>query len=210
MLWSLMGGESRPGSELALIANVSPQTASAHLKLLVEAGLVSSETKGRSRFYQLNGRRASRALESLAALGPVRGTTARQAPELVFARTCYDHLAGELGVALFRSLRDRKWIEVTSKAVRITETGTGSLAHLGIPLPESRRRAAYACLDWSQRLPHLGGSLGAALLTWMLREKSLTRLAQSRAIRVTDAGRKNLQTYFGLRFSKTGRALLPD
>src|SRR5690242_7790185 len=109
MLWSLMGGEARPASELAMLANVSPQTASNHLKLLVESGFLRVEALGRNKFYRLGGRPVAMALESLA--GAVHGKNAsaglaqHAAPELVFARTCYDHLAGELGVAMLARLQ---------------------------------------------------------------------------------------------------------
>src|SRR5579871_4034039 len=114
MLWSLLGGESRPASELAMLANISPQTASNHLKLLLEAGLVRVSIAGRNKFYRLAGAPVAAALESLAAVvHPHRdpqGIAHHAAPELVFARTCYDHLAGELGVAMLQRMLSRGYL----------------------------------------------------------------------------------------------------
>jgi DNA-binding transcriptional ArsR family regulator len=213
MLWSLLGGESRPASELAMIANVSPQTASNHLKILLDAGFLKAEAMGRNRFYQLGTPTVGVALESLAATmsGKANGTAERSAPELVFARTCYDHLAGKLGVAILDRVRDRKFIREHGRDYRLSESGEKFFGDLGIDWNEAsgkRRRFAYPCLDWSQRVPHLGGALGAALLEWLLRSRMIARQRHNRAVRVTDVGRRALIEEFGINLNRPGTAIL--
>lgn len=214
MLWSLLGGEARPASELAMLANVSPQTASNHLRLLIEAKFLRVESLGRNKFYRLNGPLVGVALESLAAAAqgkPAQGGFAqRSAPELVFARTCYDHLAGELGVAIRNRLEEMNCLCEQAEDYRISSSGEKFLRSLGIDLDTARakrRRFAYACLDWSQRVPHLGGALGAALLDWMFHQRLLAPRKSTRAVRLTEAGQKRLAQHFALRLNRTGTAL---
>jgi DNA-binding transcriptional ArsR family regulator len=213
ILWSLLGGESRPASELAMIANISPQTASNHLKLLLEAGFLKAEAIGRNRFYKLGTPTVGVALESLAATlgGSSSGIAQQSAPELVFARTCYDHLAGELGVAILNRLRERKHIREHGREYQLSRGGEKFFGDLRIDCDEAsarRRRFAYPCLDWSQRVPHLGGALGASLLEWLLRSKGIARQKGSRAVRVTDAGRKTLNDAFEIKLNRFGTAIL--
>lgn len=213
MLWSLMGGESRPASELAMIANISPQTASNHLKLLLEGGFLSAQAIGRNRFYKLRTRTVGVALESIAATiaSTPTGTAQRSMPDLVFARTCYDHLAGELGVALRKRLQERKLIRESGRDYALSTDGERYFNELGIDCAASsgkRRRFAYPCLDWSQRVPHLGGALGSALLAWLLQSKAIARQRGSRAIRVTDHGRKTLSDVFGVELNRLATAVL--
>jgi DNA-binding transcriptional ArsR family regulator len=214
MLWSLLGGEARPASELAMLANVSPQTASNHLRLLIEAKFLRVESLGRNKFYRLNGPLVGVALESLAAAAhgkPAQGGIAQHsAPELVFARTCYDHLAGELGVAIRNRLEEMGCLREQAGDYRISSSGEKFLRGLGIDLDAARakrRRFAYACLDWSHRVPHLGGALGAALLDWMFHQRLLAPRKSSRAVRLTDAGHKRLAQHFALRLNRAGTAL---
>ncbi len=215
MLWSLMGGEARPASELAMLANVSPQTASNHLKLLVESGFLRVEALGRNKFYRLGGRPVAVALESLAAAAQGRKSTSpglaqQAAPYLVFARTCYDHLAGELGVAMRARLQGMNYLREHGRDYRLTPDGEKFLSTLGVDLKHAqakRRRFAYACLDWSHRVPHLGGSLGAALLDWMFRGRLIVRRNATRALRLTDAGQSRLQQAFAIRLSRTGTVI---
>jgi DNA-binding transcriptional ArsR family regulator len=213
MLWSLLGGESRPASELAMLANVSPQTASNHLRRLVEAGFLKVAVAGRNKFYRLAGPPVAAALEGLAGAigggtGQARGTAQHAAPELVFARTCYDHLAGELSVAILRSLSARNYLRPRAKEFELTPSGEKFMSSVGVDVQgarSSRRRFAYACLDWSHRVPHLGGALGAALLDWMLRSKIVARGKTWRAVRITDLGRERLPRLFSLRIARDGR-----
>jgi|HubBroStandDraft_6_1064221.scaffolds.fasta_scaffold39399_3 DNA-binding transcriptional ArsR family regulator len=216
MLWSLLGGESRPASELAMLANVSPQTASNHLRLLVDAGFLKAASAGRNRFYRLASPPVAAAIESLAGavLGPSTdspGAAQRTAPELVFARTCYDHLAGELSVAILRSLSTQNYLRPHVKDFHLTPAGDHFLRTLGVDVPaarSSRRRFAYACLDWSHRVPHLGGALGAALLDWLLHTKMLARTRTGRAVRLTDSGRERLAKLFAIRIARDGRSVV--
>ncbi len=216
MLWSLLGGESRPGCELAVLANVSPQTTSNHLKLLSEAGFLKIASRGRNKFYSLSGPPIAEALESLAAAANIRkrphGLARHRSPELAFARTCYDHLAGELGVAILKGLLRMQCLEERATNYRLTNTGEAFMARLGIDVSaalSSRRRFAYRCLDWSERVPHLGGALGAALLRWLLRSETIAPMRNKRAVRLTHTGQEQLAKHFCLKFASSG-ALLPD
>src|SRR5262245_5832176 len=206
ILWSLIGGESRPASELAMLGNLSPQTASNHLKALVGAGLLEVSPSGRNKFYRLGGSTVAAALESLMNIthqGRSRdGIAQRSAPELVFARTCYDHLAGEVAVAILKRLLDRHLLRETDGEFALTRKGRAFFEELKIDvaaIETERRRFAYACLDWSHRVPHLGGALGAALLDWLFRSRTLVRSKRHRGVRVTDNGEAALRRLFGLR-----------
>jgi DNA-binding transcriptional ArsR family regulator len=208
MLWSLVAGESRPASELAMVANISPQTASNHLKILIDAGLLEVSASGRNKFYRLKGAPIATALESLLAVAqqtPTAGIAERIAPELVFARTCYDHLAGELAVAILRRFLERGLLRDGPDRFALTERGRAFFEDLGIDvsgLQKQRRRFAYACLDWSHRVPHLGGSLGAGLLDWLLDSRILVRSKVRRAVRVTDRGQETLERLLALRLTR--------
>lgn len=217
MLWSLLGGEARPASELAMIANVSPQTASNHLRLLRDAGFLKVASTGRNKFYRLGHPFVSVALESLAAAAQGKkvqeGIAHHSAPELVFARACYDHLAGELGVAMLNRLRHMDYLSERAGDYFLTTRGETFLRDLGVDISGAqakRRRFAYACLDWSHRVPHLGGALGAALLDWLQKTKTIVRRRASRAVRVTDSGRKQLSQCFAIRLSRSGTAIVDN
>ena len=214
MLWSLLGGESRPASELAMLANISPQTASNHLKLLTASGFLAVTPMGRNKFFRLGTPEVATALETLAAAANIQkpggGVARRSAPELVFARTCYDHLAGELSVAIYQRLREWNHIQESGGDVRLNPSGVSFFRDLQIDVAQLhplRRRFAYACLDWSQRTPHLGGALGAGLLNWFFQSKSMVRRKGSRAIRLTESGLRTLDRVFGLRVTLSGMSL---
>jgi DNA-binding transcriptional ArsR family regulator len=216
MLWSLLGGESRPACELAMLANVSPQTTSNHLKLLSQAGFLKIVSRGRNKFYSLSGPPIAEALESLAAAANIgkypQGLARHHSPELIFARTCYDHLAGELGVAILSGLLRMQYLEEHSANYRVTSKGQAFITALGIDVSAAlsrRRRFAYPCLDWSERVPHLGGALGAALLRWLLRSESIAPMRNKRAVRLTHMGQKQLAKHFSLKFAPSG-ALISD
>ena len=216
MLWSLLGGESRPASELAMLANVSPQTASNHLRLLVDAGFLKAASAGRNKFYRLASHSVAAAIESLAGAvlrgAPDSGGLAqRTAPELVFARTCYDHLAGELGVAMLRSLSRQNYLRPHGKDFHLTPQGDVFLREMGVDVPAARatrRRFAYACLDWSHRVPHLGGALAAALLDWMVQGRMIACSKTGRAVRLTDLGSQRLAKLFAIGIARDGRSIV--
>jgi len=200
MLLSLMDGSSRPASELAGIAGVTPQTASSHLRRLVEGGLLVLERLGRHHYFRLSGERVADALEAVALLRP----PARKAPPtperaaLSEARTCYLHLAGRLGVAWLDMLERRQLIQLSGGALAMTGKGTAQFAALR--LVPSRWPAGKPCLDWTERRSHLGGPLGALLTQDLFGRGWLARRTGSRAVRVTSRGTRGLAQHFSLRW----------
>jgi DNA-binding transcriptional ArsR family regulator len=211
MLYSLMDGHARTGTELAIVAGVSPSTASVHLGRLKSENLVRVFVQGRHRYYSLAGPSVARALERLSVLagGPPRRFVPRTPEHLRAARSCYDHLAGTVAVSLHDRFVRSHWIErVRRDAPRfdsyaLTQEGSRAFAALGLDLDQAgaqRRRFAYACLDWSERRPHIGGALGAALLRLALTRKWLAREYDSRALTITRLGQRELRTRFGLKF----------
>jgi DNA-binding transcriptional ArsR family regulator len=200
MLAALLGGQVRPAGELAACARISPQTASSHLSKLVAGGLLRVTTAGRHRYYQLQGPEVGAALEALAAIAPqarVRSLRESEAARaLRFARTCYDHLAGVVGVVVTQGLLDQGLLSADTQSYRISAAGTAWFGRWGIDLAQlekTRRSFAKPCLDWSERHYHLAGALGAALTQALFERGWLARVAGSRAVRVTEAGRNGLQ-----------------
>lgn len=196
MLAALMGGHAHTAAELAAAAGVTPQTASGHLAKLLEGRLVVAEPCGRYRHYRLAGPEVARALESLmvvAANGPPRHRPSlRQDAAMREARTCYDHLAGRLAVAVTDALLARGVLVREDRSFRLTPAGDVFLRGLGLPVDALRRRRrafARCCIDWSERRPHLGGALGAALAEHALAAGWVVRLPGTRAVRITAAGR---------------------
>jgi DNA-binding transcriptional ArsR family regulator len=205
MLYSLMDGCARTSTELAVAADVSPATASAHLNRLKEEGLVTVQAQGKHRYYSLDGANVASALESLSVLaGGPRSVFRSTVPNrLRNARTCYDHMAGTAGVSLHDRLHALGWLEqdIAPGAYCLTGPGAKALASLGIDLDATRslrRRFACACLDWSERRPHLAGALGAALLEIALRKKWVTKDLDSRALTVTALGGREMRARFGV------------
>jgi DNA-binding transcriptional ArsR family regulator len=195
-LMALSQGQSLPASELARRARVTPSTASIQLAKLVESGLLTAERNGRHRYYRLEDPNVATAIESLAVIAPRRPASsleqARVGSELQAARTCYDHLAGALGVALLDALRRQRLL---TAELEPTRRGIKRFAQLGIDvdeLAERRRPLAKGCLDWTERRRHLAGSLGAALATRCFELGWIERLPSSRAVLLTDAGRSAL------------------
>jgi DNA-binding transcriptional ArsR family regulator len=202
-LMALSEGESLPAGELARRAGVSASTASIQLAKLVEGSLLTVEQNGRHRYYSLGDPAIAAAIESLAVIAPQRPATslrqARIGSDLQAARTCYDHLAGALGVALFDALLKERLL---TAELEPTTKGSRRLGDLGIDLEEaasSRRPLARRCLDWSERRHHLAGALGAAIATRFFELGWIERTGSSRAVRVTDAGRKDLARELAVR-----------
>jgi DNA-binding transcriptional ArsR family regulator len=207
MLYCLMEGHARTSTELAIVAGVAPPTASVHLTRLKDDNLVRVFVQGRHRYYSLASPAVARALEGLSVLAgrPRERFTPTTPVHLRAARSCYDHLAGTVAVSLHDRFVTARWLRVShsTDAYDLTADGTRELAALGIDVDEARaqrRRFAFGCLDWSERRPHLGGALGAALLTLALKKKWLTRQLDSRALSITTQGRRELQSRFGLKF----------
>lgn len=207
MLYSLVDGHARTSTELAAVAEVSPSTASVHLNRLKAEHLVRVLVQGKHRYYSLEGPNVARALEGLSVLaGASPGKFVPNTPSrLRAARTCYDHIAGSVGVGLHDRFKTLGWISPDSSAVEdsydLTRIGITAMEGLGIDLDvlrNLRRRFAYPCLDWSERQPHIGGALGAALLTTALKRKWLLQDVDSRALTVTRAGRREMMARFGL------------
>ena len=174
MVLALMDGRSRSAKKLALDAGVTPQTASAHLRKLVSARILAWEGQGRSKYFRLADHNVAQAVEALSGIGA--GPLPAKARELRFARCCYDHLAGRLGVRITE---------------RLLQPGNTLLGDLGIDPAalESTGRALFrCCTDWTERRPHVAGALGAALLRRYLDEGWLRRVADSRKLLLTPPG----------------------
>lgn len=206
MLSMLLGGYLLPASELARHAHISPQTASAHLAKLVNGGLLCVTKSGRHRYYYLSGPEVAQALEALALIAPMQRTRSlRQGLEtqaLHFARTCYDHLAGTLGVMVTQALVDRQIVEQCGESFEVTVEGTVWFSQFGIntlELQQRRRRFAVTCVDWSERKPHLAGSLGTAIVDRMLDLKWIVRSEESRAVKITACGYQMLEQELGIK-----------
>ncbi|MGN6231340.1 MAG: ArsR/SmtB family transcription factor [Trinickia sp.] len=198
MLWSLMDGSARPAGELTMIAGLSPSAASGHLAKLAESGLVALEVRGRHRYYRIATPEIAAAIEALAHLAQA-SAPARPAPvagrtvplDMRYARTCYDHMAGELAVRVFDHLLARGWLIDEGGNVEATEEGSVMLTRWGIDVGAQRarkRRFACTCLDWSERRAHLGGALGAALLDHWTHHRWVEPAEKPRVLRITPAG----------------------
>ena len=206
MLYRLADGRARTSTELAAVADVSPSTASAHLQRLTSARLVQVLAQGKHRYYSLAGADVAAALEALSVVaGAPRERFVPSTPlRLRAARTCYDHIAGTLGVDLHDRLLALDWIKVTDPdgiAYDVTSSGAKAFERLGVDLDAlrtRRRRFAFACLDWSERRPHLGGALGAALLEIALQRRWVEQDLDSRTLEVTATGRREMRTKLGL------------
>lgn len=189
MLVAMMGGRALTATELALGANIAPSTASSHLNRLLEAGLLTVERQGRHRYFRLSGPDVAEVLEGLMGLAArVERTSTRTGPRepgLREARVCYDHLAGERGVQMLVSLRERCLVVEQGSSLLLSEEGRAWCAGFGIELdaqPRGRRPMCRPCLDWSERRSHLGGTLGAALLAVLLRQGWAERTVGTRAV----------------------------
>ena len=207
ILYCLSDGRARTSTELAIVAGVTPSTASVHLGTLKARRLVKVLAQGKHRYYSLDGQHVADALESLSVLaGGARANFVPNTPhELRAARTCYDHIAGTLGVALHDRMKALRWLAPrgpgAKAAYALTAAGEIALVALGIDVAaarKSRRRFAYACVDWSERRPHLGGAIGAALLDVAVKKKWVVQSGYSRALDVTLGGRRQFNAHFGL------------
>lgn len=205
MLTALTGGAALTASELTLEAGVTKQTASSHLAKLADAGLLSIEKQGRHRYYRLADDDVAQLLEQLmgfAAKGrPTRVRPGPKEPALRHARVCYDHLAGDLGVALYDGLVAQRIVSVKGGAPRVTRSGEEALAGFGIDvvgLARGPRPLCRACLDWSVRRHHLAGALGSALLDRFIQLGWARRRRDSRIVDFSPTGESGLRRRFGL------------
>lgn len=208
MLAALMDGRALTATELAEVATITPQTASGHLARLASVGLIAAEKQGRHRYHRLASPEVARMIESVMQIaGGV--TLARRLPRvgpkdaaLRQARTCYDHLAGALGVSIAAALQSCGAVEIAGDAAALTETGRTQMQALGILAPDgntrSTRPVCRPCLDWSERRPHLAGALGAAICTHALDQGWVRRRPGTRALEITPAGRIGFRQAFGV------------
>jgi len=202
---ALMSGRPLSAGELAQIAGVRPSTLSEHLSALVEGGLLAVVNAGRHRYYRLAGPAVAEALEAFGAICPateirsLRQSSAQRA--LRVARTCYDHVAGLLGVAMLDHMLTAGWLATGPLEFGVTERGAAEFDRLGVDLAgcrRSRRHFARPCLDWTERRMHLAGSLGAAVATALVDKDWLRPGGTGRGMRITDNGRAGLRGTFGV------------
>lgn len=205
MLEALLDGKAHPAGELAREARVALSTASGHLSILVDLGLVKVERTGRQRRYRLSDHQVAGAMEALAAIAPRRRVTslrgANAAERLRAGRTCYDHLAGRLGVAITDALLARRALRLRDGAFSLTGDGRAVLEDLGVDVVaagEERRGFALACQDWTERRFHLAGALGAALCDRLFALEWIRRSGSGRAVAPTAEGADRLGTVLGV------------
>lgn len=200
MLALLLDGNCHSASELAIAAGVSAQTASSHLSKLVAGALVVSQRSGRQKLFRLQSRDVALAIEALVALA--RNGDRPAMPEIRYARTCYDHLAGALAIALRNELLKKGALGYRESRFFVTPAGKRLLLTLDIDVNELnklRRSFASDCLDWTERQHHIGGAVGAALLSSFFRRNWLARVRGTRAVRVTHSGELGFEQVFGVR-----------
>ena len=206
ILCSLMDGHARTSASSLSLARWALAVDALTSATAASSVLVRLHVQGRHRYYSLADKRVAQALEALMVIGQNTAPRfqARTPDRLQFARTCYDHMAGTLAVLLHDRMLEAGWLEETDEqAYRLSDSGTAMFQGLGIEVQDLstlRRRFACPCLDWSMRRPHLGGSLGAALLQTALRRKWVTQDLDSRALALTALGRKEMGGRFGIAF----------
>lgn len=210
MLLTLMHGQALTSKELARCANVTPQTASGHLAKLVEAGLLSVQKQGRHRYHKIASPEIAKLIETVCGIASAqslespRVVTGPRDPAMRMARTCYDHFAGRLGVAITDSLIEKRYLLFNEEAGVISKKGILHLASCGIDVsaanqkPGSKRPVCRPCLDWSERRPHVAGIVGAAICSYFFKHKLIKRIDESRALKLTRKGELALSEMFGI------------
>jgi DNA-binding transcriptional ArsR family regulator len=204
ILWQLSDGRALPAGELARAARISAQTASAHLDKLFRGKLIAVTVQGRHHYYRLRSPEIAEILESLSTLAPapvaIGGSGNGELSPIKFARTCYGHLAGKLGVAVTAALCARDWLQADVNGFYPTKVGAVWFNELGIDLASLKRRPlAPWHIDWSERRHHVAGPLGGALATRMFELKWIARIDDSRALRITERGATSLYSALRLR-----------
>ncbi|WAB97486.1 MULTISPECIES: helix-turn-helix transcriptional regulator [Pseudomonas] len=198
MLWALIDGTPRPTDELAMMAGLTSSSACAHLSLLSSAGLLRLEARGRKRYFRLATPQVGAAVEALASvqLGTERGVQAKPLPMPMStrrARRCGDHLGGELAGELYHRLVVAGWLEGSVHQMMVSEEGRAQLAGIGVYIdalaPQQQRGCVIChCNEWSDQGPHLGGSLGQALLTLFLQSGWIREAENTRALQISALG----------------------
>lgn len=207
IVWNLLDGRAYTAGELALVTDLSATSVSNHLSRLLLGNILKVDIQGRHRYYSFANPEVAYAVESLANLADKKSAlnSANQTVqnEVKYCRTCYDHLAGKVGVQITDKLLERELIRLEDRNFIVTENGNLFFGDFGLDvtsLGKQRRNLAKACLDWSERKYHLAGSLGAAILDKMLELDWIRRTKNSRAIVITSLGRKELMNKFELEF----------
>lgn len=216
MLRALMDGRALTASELAQVAGVTPQTASGHLARMATAGLLSVEKQGRHRYHRLASAMVANMIESIMQVASGPGAT--QPPLVVgprdaalrLARTCYDHLAGRLGVALADALIGGEYVELASDGGLVTDRGVAFFAGIGIDvdalMPHRGKRSprilCRPCLDWSERRPHLAGKIGVAICSYGFAAVWIRRIPGTRAIAITPKGERIFREHFRVKLAQ--------
>lgn len=201
----LMNNQALPASELAYMARVSHPTISSHLSKLVEGNLLKVEQHGRHRYYRLANQEVAEVLEKLGAIAPtVQVRSLKQSDQLKqirYARTCYDHLAGRLGVEITEKLLDKEFIILEKGEYIVTEQGEKWFLNFGINIEKAnikRRVFAKPCLDWSERRYHISGWLGSAIAKLFFEQEWITKTDKNRAVHLTRKGMKLLKDQLGI------------
>lgn len=208
MLWSLVDGTTRPAGELAYCAKIPARSASGHLAKLVAGGLIECVAQGRHRYFRIAAADVAALVERLASLSGADRPRAPRPPlrsssvprQFLHARTCYGHLAGEMAVKVLEAMFEARWLTASGRYYSVTRLGETRLAGLEIDLQAARRRPVFAqaCVDLTQRRPHLGGALGDALLQAYVAQGWIQRERRSRVVRITPRGHYGFRRLLGL------------
>ena len=202
ILLALLDGRSLPSTELAKRAGITCQTASSHLAKLTEGGLLQVIPQGRHRYYRIANARVAELLESIARFAPRKETCPPEPKSLIeIARTCYNHLGGSLGVRITEAIVGQGLLREVGRDYQLTKKGAQWFSDLGIDingLRESGRVFARQCLDWSERRNHLAGALGSALAQHLFEVGWIEHVRESRAVRITELGRRELKRLLGV------------
>ncbi|MHA4811319.1 ArsR/SmtB family transcription factor [Flavitalea flava] len=203
MLWQLFDAGTLSAGELAMTANITPQSASGHLKKLVEAGILKVEQKGKCRYYRYAKHEVTTTIEALRNLVALKKTDtdhfSTEYMAMKNARICYDHIAGRLGVGITRSLIKQKLVVEKEKSFIVTNKGLQWLENFDIDIMtigKGRRPFALKCIDLTEQAPHLSGGLGAALLNSLLEKNWIRKTRHNRILIITGEGRKEMTKAF--------------
>jgi DNA-binding transcriptional ArsR family regulator len=206
---SLMDGSSQPTGELQISADLSPSSASAHLSKLVNSHVLTVTKQGRTKYYRIATAAVAHAVEALSIIASpgaaIQMAARSRLNPFAFARTCYDHLAGKLGVEIAFAMKHRQFIQPAGKNFEVTPSGSAWLSDLGLDskeLQSGRRIFATQCLDFTERRYHLAGALGAALLQRMVELDWIVKSRVPRAVRLTALGKIELGRRLHLEFTQ--------
>ncbi|OXG08854.1 ArsR family transcriptional regulator [Flavobacterium araucananum] len=203
IMWTLLDGRAFTATELSIAVHTSPQNMSMHLGKLLEANLLCVEKQGRHKYYRFFNKEVAYVVEAMANLIPKPERSLKKKtgeyPPIKYCRTCYDHLAGKIGVALADSLLEQKIIIEKDSAFEISPEGEKWFSDFGINTAEAQKQKRIflkPCLDWSERRNHIAGSIGTSLLNKMLEQDWIRKTKDSRAITITGKGEKEFLKYF--------------